>query len=232
MSRMQRMVLGLIYTAVLGVSSARAQMVEVDDTDVPPVQERSEPGNPTGKAKATEYFQTRKKSPAARQPAAPPAGPTPRYLAVHLGTFFTGQSYRWGATDEAGVGKLNAGVTYRLGEWVNSMDFALRVEYTNYELEAGSAKKLSFGTVLSFPDSNSRFPLYFGGGLGAGLFIQQIRSKSPVALDWQLFAGVRFLDVFERIGFMVESGLKNHMFLLSDGQFNGVFINVGSVFAF
>lgn len=216
----------------LGAAPALAQMVEVDDSDqTPPVREAPTGGKATGKEKAKEYFQQRKK-PAATTHQAPPAGPTPRYLAVHMGTFFQGQSYRWGESDERGVGKFNGGVTYRLGEWVNAMDFSLRMEYTHYELNDGTAKKLSFGTLLSFPDSNSRFPLYFGGGAGAGLFIQQIRSKSPVALDWQLFAGVRFLDVFEKIGFMVEAGLKNHVFLLSDGQFNGVFINVGTVFAF
>jgi hypothetical protein len=47
-----------------------------------------------------------------------------------------------------------------------------------------------------------------------------------------LVAGARFLNVIDTMGFMIETGLKNHIHLLSDGQFNGVFVNVGTVFTF
>ena len=153
-------------------------------------------------------------------------------MALHIGSFFTSSAYSWGRNNQEDVGKLNAGLTYRLGEWVNSMDWALRVDYTNYQLDEGSARKLSFGAILTFPDSNSRFPLYFGGGFGAGFFIKQIDDQSAIALDYSLFGGARFLDVIDNLGFMVEVGLKNHLHLLETGQFNGVFINVGTVFAF
>ncbi len=215
---------------VFFTSQVFAQSVEVDESDAtPPAQD--EPS--TGKGKANEYFQNRKKN--VRRPSEQSSantGATPRFMAVHVGTFFAGQAYRWSDSDENNVGKLNAGVTYRLGEWVNSMDWSIRIEYTSYDLNNGGAKKLSFSPILTFPDANSRFPLYFGGGAGAGLFIQQVRGKSPVALDWQLFAGVRFLNVIERVGLMLETGLKNHVFVTSWGQFNGVFINLGAVFAF
>ncbi|HMN69390.1 MAG TPA: hypothetical protein PKC28_12685 [Bdellovibrionales bacterium] len=204
---------------------AMAQMVEVPD----------EPSKPaTGKARAREYFQTRENEVAPAKAARRPAqeGGTPRYLALHIGSFFTSSAYSWGRNNQEDVGKLNAGLTYRLGEWVNSMDWALRVDYTNYQLDEGSARKLSFGAILTFPDSNSRFPLYFGGGLGAGFFIKQIDDQSAIALDYSLFGGARFLDVIDNLGFMVEVGLKNHLHLLETGQFNGVFINVGTVFAF
>lgn len=204
-------------------SPLMAQMVEVSE-------EGSKPA--TGKAKAREYFQDRQSSPgsASRRPAQ--EGGTPRYLAIHVGSFFTSQAYRWGNGEQDDVGKLNAGVTYRMGEWVNSMDMNLRVDYTNHQLDEGSARKLSFGGTVTFPDANSRFPLYFGAGLGAGFFLKQIEDESAISLDYSLFAGARFLDVIENLGFMVETGLKNHFFLLSDGQFNGVFVNVGTVFAF
>lgn len=206
---------------------AVAQSVEVNDSDEanPPVQ--AAPG--TGKDKAKQYFKTRKAEGAVSSRG---DGAPPRYLALHVGTFFSDQSYKWGDGDQRNTGKLNAGVTYRIGEWVNSMDLAIRIEYTNYSFDNGSAKKLSFGPLVTFPDSNSHFPMYFGGGVGAGLFLQQLHDRSPLALDWQLIAGVRFLDVIENLGFMVETGLKNHVFLTGEGQFNGVFINVGTVFAF
>lgn len=130
------------------------------------------------------------------------------------------------------IGKLNAGVTYRVGEWVNSMDMNMRVEYTSYDLGVGSARKLSFSGLITFPDANSRFPLYFGAGAGAGFFIKQVNKESALAFDYQLVAGARFMNVIENVGFSFETGLKNHIHMLSDGQFNGVFVNLGTVFAF
>lgn len=210
-----------------------AQMVEVPDD---PATAPAPPAS--GKEKAGSYFRERK----ATKPSPPPAtarsaasddsGATPRYLALHVGTFFTSDGYKWGNGDQANIGKLNAGVDYRLGEWVNSADLALRVDFTSYGLDEGSARKLSIGGIVTFPDSNSRFPLYFGAGLGAGFFVKQIHNESALALDYSLLAGVRFLNVIDQVGFLVETGIKNHLHLFSDGQFNGIYINVGTVFAF
>ena len=201
-----------------------AQIVEVQDQPAP--QE-------TGREKAQEYFRDRQAAPPTKTFRGPSSdGPAPRLLMLHVGTFFSSDAYKWGRGDQDDIGKLNAGVTYRIGEWVNSMDLAFRFDYTNYDLDEGPARKLSFGAIITFPDANSRFPLYFGGGLGAGIFMKQIDSEGALALDWSLLAGARFLDVIDNVGFFVESGMKNHLHLLSDGQFNGVFFAVGTVFAF
>lgn len=216
----------VLLILLLLAAPAFAQMVEVqDDTETPAV----------GKEKAKEYFKGRQDSPdpGSRHTANTTGnGGVPRYLALHIGSFFTSQAYKWGDGDQDDKAKLNAGVTYRLGEWVNSMDLAMRLDYTNFQFDEGSARKLGIGVIITFPDANSRFPLYFGGGLGAGFMIKQINEESALALDYSLIAGARFLDVIENVGFMLETGLKNHIHLLSDGQFNGVFINVGTVFAF
>ena len=215
---MKSLLLGLLILT----SQAFAQAVEV--------QENGE----TGQKRAREYFQKRPKNESqetySRRPASDSA--TPRYLALHLGTFFTSQAYKWGHSDQGDKGKLNVGLTYRLGEWVNSMDLALRVDYTTYDFREGQARKLSANVIFTFPDANSRFPLYFGAGIGPGFMIKQIADESILTLDYSLIAGARFLNVIDTMGFMIETGLKNHFHLLSDGQFNGVFINVGTVFAF
>lgn len=208
---------------------ALAQAVEVRDGSEAPTE--ISPAPSTGKEKAKQYFQTRKSTGASRGPAQE-GGATPRYLAIHIGKMFADQAYNWGDNDQKNIGGLNMGVTYRLGEWINSMDFAMRIEYTNYSLVESPARKLSFSPILTFPDANSRFPLYFGAGVGAGLFVKQLHSESVLALDYQLIAGARFLNVFDNLGFMIETGIKNHMLILSEGQYNGVFINVGTVFAF
>jgi hypothetical protein len=74
--------------------------------------------------------------------------------------------------------------------------------------------------------------LYFGAGAGLGIFVKQLPSESQLALDYQLIGGARFLDVFDNVGIIVEAGLKNHLMLDFSGQYNGVFVNAGAVFAF
>jgi len=220
----------LSLTLILTFSSSAAFGQAVDVTDSSALPKATAPATGTGKAK--EYFQTRQGQAPAPASSSESGGGTPRFMAVHLGTFFSDQAYKWGKGNQEDIAGLNAGFTYRLGEWVNSADFALRFDYTNFSLDEGSARKLSFSGLLSIPDSNSRFPLYFGGGAGLGIFMKQIKKESPLSFDWSLYGGVRFLDVFENVGVMVEAGMKNHILLASDGQFNGIFVNVGTVFAF
>jgi hypothetical protein len=155
------------------------------------------------------------------------------YLAVHIGTFVSDNEYKWGSRDsDSGVGKFNIGATYRIGEWVNSMDLGIRVDYTSYNLVDGHAGKLSFLPVIMFPDATSHFPLYLGAGIGPGIFTSQVTNESSISLDYQFFVGLRFFNVFENTGFFAEAGLKNHFLLLSDGQFDGTFVALGAIFSF
>lgn len=215
---------------VLGLP-AWAQQVEIKDEP-----QKAQPQAPkTGQERAKEYFGERKREEGSsfKTAADAPSGESaPRFMAIHAGTFFSDQSYRWGDYSQEGIGRLNAGVDYRIGEWVNSMDLLVRMDFTAYGLDQGNARKISVSGLITFPDANSRFPLYFGGGLGPGFFVKQIAGESGLVLDYSLFGGIRFLNVYERVGFLIETGMKNHLHLLSDGQFNGVYINVGSAFAF
>jgi hypothetical protein len=53
-----------------------------------------------------------------------------------------------------------------------------------------------------------------------------------LSIDYTLFAGVRFFDLYRSTGAFIEAGLKNHFLLLADGQFNGYFISIGGIFTF
>lgn len=211
------------------LTPAFAQMVEVTDQGETKTTVK-------GAQKMREYLLKRKgqKPTEERAPAQDSVGGAgaPRYLAIHVGTFFDDQAYKWGHGDQTDIGRLNAGVTYRMGEWVNSMDLLFRGDFMSYDLDESAARKLSFSALITFPDANSRFPLYFGAGLGAGIFIKQVDKESSLSLDYSILGGARFFDVFESVGLMAEIGMKNHLLLLSDGQFNGVFINVGTIFSF
>lgn len=203
--------------------TARAQMVEVQDD--PPAAQPA-----VGRERAAGYMKDRKAT--TRATTADANGPAPRYLDVHIGGFFDSQGYKWGDGDQGSIGKFIAGIDYRLGEWTNSADLLMRIDFQTYGLDEGSARKLTIGGIITFPDSNSRFPLYFGAGLGAGFFLKQIHNESALALDYSILAGARFLNVFDQLGFMVETGLKDHLHLFSDGQFNGIYVNIGTVWLF
>ncbi|WP_415062838.1 hypothetical protein [Bdellovibrio sp.] len=181
-----------------------------------------------GRGAAARYFQKRDPAQTYQGGAA-----SDHYLALHFGRYMASQSYEWGKNgQEDDVGKNNFGVTYRVGEWQNSMDLNLRLDYSEFEVGGEKPTKLSFLPLITFPDASSRFPLYFGAGLGLGVFFKQASGKSSLSLDYQLVAGARFFDIFENTGFFIEAGLKNHLLILSSGQLNGTFLSGGLVFTF
>lgn len=156
----------------------------------------------------------------------------PRYMAIHAGTFFNQEAHQWGDYDYESPGKLNMGVSYRIGEWVNSMDLLMRIDYTKFEVENEGLSKISLLPMIMFPDARSGFPIYFGAGIGAGFFLEQLSGESHVSLDYQLIGGLRFLDVYKTLGFFLESGVKGQLQVLKDGEHRGMFLSAGTVFNF
>jgi hypothetical protein len=130
-------------------------------------------------------------------------GAPEHFLAVHAGGFFSSDSYSWGSTNHTpNPGRLQGGVTYKLSP------------------------------MLIFPDVATTFPLYFGLGFGPGVFFQQIDNLSTLSFNYELVAGARFFNIIGSTGFFVETGLKNEIHILSQGQFNGFFLSVGALFVF
>ena len=155
------------------------------------------------------------------------------YLALHLVKYMSNQAYEWKGTGKReDVGEAMVGLTYRVGEWYNSMDLNIRIDFQEFDLDDKKPLKMSLMPLITFPDAGSRFPLYFGAGAGLGVFFKQVEDESSISLDYQLVLGARFFDVFENTGFFIESGLKNHLHLLSSGQLNGTFLTLGAVFTF
>jgi len=155
------------------------------------------------------------------------------YLAIHLGGFISGDSYQWGDHPHVeNPGKLIAGLAYRLDTWGGLADWLLKADVNSYELPEGRPVQLVLTGALAFPDASSKFPLYFGAGAGPGFFFKQVTTESFLALNYTLFGGARFFNVVGNTGFFVEGGLKNLFLLLSDGQFNGYYMTVGTLFVF
>ena len=193
------------------------------------------PGSRVGRKAAQKYMGQNSDTKTAdvserREPAA--LSNETHYLAIHVGTFVGDDTYKWGSEHESNVGKLNVGVTYRIGEWANAADLDFRADFSTFQLAEGGANKLSLLPVIIFPDASSHFPIYFGAGAGPGFYMKQISGQSAISLDYQLFLGARFFNVVDNMGFFVEAGVKNHIHLLSNGQYNGSFVAVGALFAF
>jgi hypothetical protein len=217
---------------------AQGGPIEMDDSSpaimTPPAKVKSNGPPVVGRRAAEKYMIPRDDStPARDREPGQQLSASDHYLALHIGEFVSDNAYRWGSADnQSDVGDAVVGVTYRMGEWQNSMDFALRLDYNAFGLADGTAGKLSFLPMITFPDASSKFPLYLGAGVGVGIFTKQIDKESALALDYQLVLGARFFEVFANTGFFIEAGLKNSLFLLTDGQFNGTFVAVGPVFTF
>lgn len=181
-----------------------------------------------GRKEAAKYFGEDSRNNAASTTAG-------RVLMLHLGAFTSSESFYWtrsGRIDD--VAKTNFGLTYRMDEFTSSMDLNIRADFTFYHFPGEDLEpfKMSILPLVTFPDAGSGFPLYFGLGGGLGVFFRQIKNESNLTFDYQLVAGARFMNIADGAGFFIESGLKNHLHLLSDGQINGVFFSGGAIFTF
>ncbi|NQY99731.1 MAG: hypothetical protein HRT45_03560 [Bdellovibrionales bacterium] len=233
----------LIFTLVSTLTFSAYAQIEVYDDESGSETRQAKPK--TGRDAAADYFIKRKQNRSdARQPSKPGrvgdyrpatrsvASNGDRFLSLSAGVFFDNESYAWGEDNQDDVANFTAGVTYRVGEWVSSMDMNFRADITSYTLDEGDALKISMMPIVTFPDARSGFPLYFGAGGGLGVFFRQIDDESHLSFDYTIMAGARIMEVIEGMGVMMEVGMKNHVLLLSDGQFNGAYFSIGSVFEF
>ena len=153
-------------------------------------------------------------------------------LMLHVGGFSSSTSWDWkDSTKRGGVGKATYGVTYLYDHW-GSLDVNIRLDFIEYKIDEERATKLSLMPLWTFPMAERHFPLYFGFGIGPGIFFTQLPDESNLSVDYQLIAGARFMDLYENFGAFIEFGLKNHLQVLSDGQFNGTALAAGCVFTF
>lgn len=152
-------------------------------------------------------------------------------LMLNLGSYVGSKSYLWGESTQENIGRANYGLTYLLDQW-KKMDQFIRIEFSEFRLYDHSPRKLTFLPLMTFPRADSSFPLYFGFGAGVGVFFEQLSGESELSIDYQLVAGVRYFNVFETTGVFAEIAMKNHVFVFSNGQFNGTALNIGALFKF
>lgn len=192
-----------------------------------------------GKKAAAKYFQANGNR--GGYEATPPRYPSSsieslsandHFMAIGVSTYTSSKAYKWGLNSENDVGKTGLDMTYRLTQDYELFDEVIRVSYNTYQPADQDASKMSFMYGLTFPDATSRFPLYFGLTAGPGIFFNQINDESTITLDYHMMLGLRLFNLFEKTGFFIEGGIKNHLNLTSDGQLNGTYISVGAIFTF
>ena len=188
-----------------------------------------------GKTAAAKYFQKNPEQAATeyRYVASEPSTSVDHLLTFGGSSLTKSDSYNWGGNSkESNISSWGLDMSYRLSEYNSLLDYSLRASYTEYSPNNDKASKLIFMYAATLPDASSRFPLYFGGAIGGGVFLTQLENESPITFDYQLFVGMRLFDVFDSTGFYLEGGLKNHLQLTSDGQLNGTYFSTGAVFTF
>jgi hypothetical protein len=214
------------FSLVQVLSQSLSAQILIEDPARP--QKRAQ----VGEKAARGYFEDRE-STQSKSSSRGPAQAGTRYLSLHFGSFINDKQYRWGDRDrQEDVGELIAGLDYRMGQWTQSMDLLLRAELVSYDIDNENPLKLSLMPVVTFPDLEGGFPLYFGAGAGVGVFFRQLENESDLSFDYNLLAGVRFPEMFEGGGLIFETGLKGQVHILSSGQFSGVYLTVGGVFSF
>lgn len=224
--RISSIAVSTLLATQLITSQSWAAKILVEENAVPAQSGSSsqniEKGTSVGRAAAQKYFAKEVQT---------GGSINTRLLSLHIGGYLHSKAYQWGnrASNEQ-VGVQTTGVTYKIGEWTQTMDLNLRVDYFQYEIEKDRPIKISFLPLLTFPDSATNFPLYFGIGAGPGVFLSQIAKESSLSLDYQLIFGVRWNDIWHNSGFFIESGIKDHLHVLSDGQFTSQFLTAGAVF--
>ena len=233
--------IGLAFSLTANAQLRGYQQILVEDgatvpVETEPAQSTATSATPqpprTGKAAATDYFRQREKKEQKQTFERAPSS-SERVLMIHLGTFLNDKAHRWGnKLRDEDVGTAQLGVSYRVGEWTNSMDLFFRAEFMSYDIDNDRPLKLSVMPIVAFPDARSAFPIYFGAGAGLGVFFEQAEDESDLSIDYALIVGARFPDLFEYGGLFFETGLKGHVHLLSSGQQDGVFISAGALFNF
>lgn len=99
------------------------------------------------------------------------------------------------------------GLSYRVAGWKQRADISLRVEG---ESSQEDERRMTLLSSITFPDVESRFPLYFGTGLGLGRDLSSQKNFT----ETRIFVGGRISHLLKgTTGFFLELGGRwNYVF--------------------
>lgn len=180
----------------------------------------------TGRDAAMKYFTRKRLTTSQRSPQSTAAPSGDHILALSVGNLLNSKSYNWLGEDPKG---WNLELFYQNAtEGYFGQGYHLELQKFS---ESGSPdlSKVSFLVSFTFPRRLS-FPVYLGAAAGPGYFFQQKQNESEFTIDYKAWLGLRLLD--DRSQYFLQSGVKNHVHVLSDGQFIGWFISSGVAYKF
>ncbi len=180
----------------------------------------------TGKSAAMKYFSKKAKQPRLSSRAPASAAVTGQgLLGLAVGSLINSKSYGW--VDEELTG-WNMEVSYlRAGRGTFAQGFHLELQ--KFGAQGQDLTKLAFLLSFNFPRRLS-FPVYIGVSAGPSFFLEQKDEESEFALDYKAYLGLRLNEAHSQ--YFIQSGVKNHVHVLSDGQFVGWFVSSGVAYKF
>ena len=182
----------------------------------------------TGKAAAMKYFTKGQRSVSsvpAPSAGAAASGVSEQLLAISVGSLINTKSYHWSEQELAG---WNIEAFYQR----NTSGYfgqGYHLELQKFATDSEEFSKISFLLSFSFPRRLS-FPVYLGVAAGPGFFLKQQEGESEFALDYKAWLGLRLNEKHSQ--YFLHSGVKNHVHVLSDGQFVGWFVSSGVAYKF
>lgn len=181
----------------------------------------------TGKRAAMKYFTGgAKKQIKTRQTASiSPTQPGHRILALAVGSLVNSRNYNEGQGQYMG---WNAEAFYLKADQ-GYFAKGYHLEMQKFSTHLRELTKLSFLLSFSFPRRLS-FPVYLGVAAGPGFFLKQNKGKSQFSFDYKAYLGLRLNQ--ENSQYFLQTGVKNHVLVLSDGQFVGWFVSSGVAYTF
>jgi len=109
--------------------------------------------------------------------------------------------------------------TQDIKKFENIGDLQLRASLMASELESDKEISLELTSLFTFPEIETRFPVYFGLGLGFGFYPFYIIEKKPsFSFHSPFLLGLRFFELYSNLGAGAELDLRIH-FPLNELQF-------------
>lgn len=183
----------------------------------------------TGRSAALKYFTKKPNSESAkikvRQPQSSSSGSDRGLIAIGAGSLIQTKSYDWAGNDLKGW-SLNASYQSLKSSYFNR---GYELEFQKISAGENQLSKLSFLLSFSFPKRLS-FPVYVGVAAGPGYFFKQTEGESEFTIDYKAYLGLRLNRSTSQ--YFLQSGVKNHVHVLSDGQFVGWFVSSGVAYKF
>lgn len=176
-----------------------------------------------GKEAAMKYFTKSSKRQLASRSVVDPGNSN--LLAMAVGSLVDSKSYQW--TDNQLSG-WNAEIFYHNAS-EGYFGKGYHLELQKFASEDEEFSKVSFLLSFTFPRRLS-FPVYLGVAGGPGYFTKQLRGESAFSFDYKAYLGFRLNEIHSQ--YFVQAGIKNHVHVLSDGQFNGWFVSSGVAYRF